>query len=85
LRQDSLKGLRLSAARRFAATLRASSLRLDAGAARELLDHGALLIDVRRRDDPSDPLDGAVRIAPDEVPARLSELPHDTPIVLVCT
>jgi rhodanese-related sulfurtransferase len=65
--------------------LRHSSLRLDPDAARELVAAGALLVDVRRHDDPIAPLDEAVRIPPDEVPARLASFPRNTPIVLACT
>ena len=49
------------------------------------MDNGALLVDVRRQDDPSAELPGSVRIAPDEVPGRLPEFPRDGPIVLACT
>ena len=65
--------------------LRRSSLRIEADEARELLAAGALLVDVRRQEDEELRLDGAVRIAPDEIPGRLAELPRDTPIVLACT
>ena len=64
--------------------LRVSSARIDPDVARELLDRGALLVDVRREDDPAVSIAGAVRIPPDEIPARLAELPRDTPIVLAC-
>ena len=64
--------------------MRASPARIDAAAARELVDSGAQLVDVRRHDDPAMTLEGAVRIAPDEIPARLDELRRDTPIVLAC-
>jgi rhodanese-related sulfurtransferase len=65
--------------------LRGSSSRIDAVRARELLDGGALLVDVRRQDDPGADSGDAVRIAPDEVPGRLAEFPRDVPIVLACT
>jgi rhodanese-related sulfurtransferase len=66
--------------------LRPTSLRIEAGAAQALVeDEGALLVDVRRQDDPTSPLDGAVRIAPDEVPGRIAGFPRDVPIVLACT
>ena len=64
--------------------LRRSNSRIDAREARELLDAGAVLVDVRRHDDPLMTLDGAVRIPPDEMPARLSELPRGSPILLAC-
>jgi rhodanese-related sulfurtransferase len=53
--------------------------------ARQLIAEGALLVDVRRNDIVDVPLEGSVRISPDEIPARLEELPHDRPIVLACT
>jgi rhodanese-related sulfurtransferase len=65
--------------------LQRSSFRLDVETALALIVNGALLIDVRRQDDPSAALADAVRIAPDEVPGRLSEFPRDVPIVLACT
>jgi len=65
--------------------LRRSPLRLEPDEARELVDAGALLIDVRRRDDDVAPLEGALRIPPDEIPGRLGAVPRDTPIVLACT
>src|SRR5438876_871875 len=49
--------------------LRVSSARIDPDVARELLDRGALLVDVRREDDPAVSIAGAVRIPPDEIPA----------------
>jgi rhodanese-related sulfurtransferase len=65
--------------------LRRSSYRLDVDSAQALLVKGALLVDVRRDDDPRAALAGSVRIAPDEVPGRLPEFPRDMPIVLACT
>ena len=50
-----------------------------------LLADGAVLVDVRRQDDPTEPLPRSVRIAPDEVPGRIPEFPRDLPIVLSCT
>jgi rhodanese-related sulfurtransferase len=64
--------------------LRRSSLRIDPDEARELIANGASLIDVRRHEEELR-LDGAVRIPPDEIPARLDELPRGRPIVVVCT
>ena len=64
--------------------MRASPARIDAATARELVSGGALLVDVRRRDDPAMTLAGAVRISPEEIPERLDELPGDSPIVLAC-
>lgn len=64
---------------------RRSSLRIEADEARGLLAEGALLVDVRRHDEEELRLDGATRIPPDEMPARLGELPRDKPIILACT
>jgi rhodanese-related sulfurtransferase len=64
--------------------VRGSPARIDAAVARELVADGAILVDVRRLDDPAVTLDGAVRIPPDEIPGRLEEFPRDTPIVLAC-
>ena len=64
--------------------VRRSPARIDAAAARRLVANGALLVDVRRRDDPAVTLEGALRIFPDEIPQRLEEFPRDTPIVLAC-
>ncbi len=65
--------------------LRRSSSRLDVETVQRLLAEGALLVDVRRQDDPAAPLAQSVRVAPDEVPGRLPEFPRDMPIVLSCT
>lgn len=65
--------------------LRSSPVRIDADQARELVEQGAVLVDVRRRSqDPPAP-DDAVRIAPDEIPEHLNRFPRDAPIVLACT
>jgi rhodanese-related sulfurtransferase len=76
-----------SPSRRFhiPSALRRSSYRLDVAMTQALLAEGALLVDVRREDDPAEALEGSVRIAPDEVPGRLPEFPRDVPIVLACT
>jgi rhodanese-related sulfurtransferase len=65
--------------------LRASSLRIDPDEARSLVAGGAQLIDVRRKDDATHPLEGAMRIPPDEIPALLDTLPPGVEIVLACT
>jgi rhodanese-related sulfurtransferase len=65
--------------------IRRSSRRIDPDEARELIAEGAVLIDVRRNDVVDAPLVGALQVPPDEIPARLGELPRDRPIVLVCT
>jgi rhodanese-related sulfurtransferase len=64
--------------------VRGSPARIDAQTARGLVERGALLVDVRRREDPAITLAGSVRIPPDEFPERLDELSRDTPIVLAC-
>jgi hypothetical protein len=64
---------------------RRSSLRIEPGEARELIAEGALIVDVRRHDEAELRLDGAVRIPPDEMPARIGELPRDRAIILACT
>jgi rhodanese-related sulfurtransferase len=65
--------------------IRRSSRRIDPDEARELIEEGATLIDVRRNDIVDVPLDGALRIPPDEIPQRLGELPRDRPIIVACT
>jgi rhodanese-related sulfurtransferase len=50
-----------------------------------LLADGALLLDVRRKEDPAAPLDHAVRISPDQIPEHLAGFTRDVPIVLACT
>jgi rhodanese-related sulfurtransferase len=65
--------------------LRRSHLRLDPVAARALVDGGALLVDVRRHEDSTVEVPGAVRIPPDEIPDALDRLPRGSPIVLACT
>lgn len=64
--------------------VRGSPSRIDADVARRLVAGGALLVDVRRLDDPAVTLEEAVRIPPDEIPERLDEFARDTPIVLAC-
>jgi rhodanese-related sulfurtransferase len=65
--------------------VRPSPARIDPDDARALLEQGALLLDVRRQDDPSLTVEGALRIPPDEIPERLGELPRGFPLVLACT
>jgi rhodanese-related sulfurtransferase len=64
--------------------IRGSPARIDAARARELIEKGALLVDVRRRDDPAVTLEGALRVPPDEIPQRIGEWSRETPIVLAC-
>jgi rhodanese-related sulfurtransferase len=65
--------------------LRPSDLRIDPARARALVDDGALLIDVRRQDDPAAALPEAERVPPDLIPGRVAGFPRDVPIVLACT
>lgn len=65
--------------------LRPSAVRIGPDEARERIAHGARLIDVRRQDDPSEPLAKSLRITPDLIPGRTREFPRDVPIVLACT
>jgi hypothetical protein len=64
--------------------VRGSPARIDVASARELVTTGALLVDVRRKDDPVMTLEGALRVPPDEIPQRLNEFSRNTPIVLAC-
>ncbi len=65
--------------------VRHSSLRIEPAAVRELIAGGAVLVDVRRRDDATKSPENALRIAPDEIPGRLGEFRRDVAIVLACT
>ena len=65
--------------------LRPSELRVDAGRARVLMDGGALLVDVRRQDDPSPSLPGADRVPPDAIPGWIQGMRREVAIVLACT
>jgi rhodanese-related sulfurtransferase len=65
--------------------LRPSSLRVEPDRARALLDGGATLVDVRRQEDPSPSLRGAVRVPPDEIPGWIEGMRADVAIVLACT
>jgi hypothetical protein len=65
--------------------LRPVGRRVDAEVALRLIAEGALLLDVRRREDRPGPLDGALRISPDEIPGRIGEFRRDVAIVLACT
>jgi phage shock protein E len=53
--------------------------------ARDLVARGALLVDVRSREEVRDrPVAGAVNVPIDELSGRLSELPRDRPVVVFC-
>src|SRR3954454_1932959 len=60
-------------------------VRVDPDSARLLVEGGALLIDVRKSEDPGEPLAGARRVTPEELGATAPSLDRDTPIVLACT
>ena len=49
------------------------------------MDGGALLVDVRRQDDPSPALGGADRVPPDAVPGWIQGMRPEVAIVLACT
>jgi NADPH-dependent 2,4-dienoyl-CoA reductase/sulfur reductase-like enzyme len=53
--------------------VRGSAARIDAARAASSSRNGALLVDVRRNDDPAVTLEGARRIPPDEIPLRLND------------
>jgi rhodanese-related sulfurtransferase len=65
--------------------IRPSSVRIVPDDARALISDGAILIDVRRHDDDTARLEGALRITPDAIPEWIAELKRDVPIVLACT
>jgi rhodanese-related sulfurtransferase len=65
--------------------VRPSSVRIAPDAARALVADRAVLVDVRRQDDHTAKLDGALRIAPDAIPEWIAEIQRDVPIVLACT
>jgi rhodanese-related sulfurtransferase len=65
--------------------VRPSSVRIAPDAARGLIGDGALLVDVRRQDDQTAHLDGALRITPDAIPEWVVDARRDVPIVLACT
>ena len=65
--------------------VRPSSVRIAPNAARALVTDGALLVDVRRQDDDTARIEGALRITPDAIPERIAEFQRDLPIVLACT
>ena len=65
--------------------VRQSPARIDAERARELCAAGAVVIDVRRRDDASPSPRGALRIAPDMVPRHAEGMQREVAVVLACT
>jgi hypothetical protein len=65
--------------------VRPSSVRIAPDAARTLVTDGAHLIDVRRQDDDTAKLEGALRITPDAIPEWIADVQRDVPIVLACT
>jgi hypothetical protein len=69
----------------FGSAVRPVGRRVDPEVALRLVTEGALVLDVRRREDRPGPLEGAVRISPDEIPGRVGEFRRDVAIVLACT
>ena len=65
--------------------VRPSSVRIAPDAARARIADGATLVDVRRQDDHTAKLEGALRITPDAIPEWIAEFKRDVPIVLACT
>jgi hypothetical protein len=65
--------------------LRPVGRRVDRDVALRLIEEGALVLDVRRRDDRPGLIEGAVRISPDEIPGRVGEFRREIAIVLACT
>lgn len=64
---------------------RRSPARIEADQARELVAGGAVVIDVRRREDASASPGGAVRVSPDAIPQHAETLEREVAIVLACT
>jgi rhodanese-related sulfurtransferase len=64
---------------------RPSPARIDPHQARELVAAGAIVIDVRRREDASASPPGALRVSPDAIPRRVETLQREVAIVLACT
>jgi hypothetical protein len=64
---------------------RRSQARIDPDRARKLTEAGAVVIDVRRREDASVSPPGALRITPDLIPEHLETLRSEVAIILACT
>ncbi len=64
---------------------RPAPFRIEPERALEMTGGGAVLLDIRRSDDPATGLAGAERVSPDELPGRVAEFPRDVPIVLACS
>jgi hypothetical protein len=64
---------------------RPSPARIDAERALELRAAGAVVIDVRRREDTAPSPDGALRISPDMIPGHSESMRKEVAIVLACT
>jgi rhodanese-related sulfurtransferase len=69
----------------FPSALRPSPFRIEPQEALELTAAGAVLIDVRRTDDPGAELPHAERVPPDMIPERVAGLRRDVAVVLACT
>ena len=64
---------------------RSSPARIEPNQARELVAAGAVVIDVRRREDASASPPGAQRVSPDSIPRHAETLRREVAIVLACT
>ena len=60
-------------------------VRVDADSARLLVEGGAVLIDVRKAEDPGLPLPDARRVTPEDLAAAAPSFDRGTPLVLACT
>jgi len=69
----------------FPSAARRSPARIGPARALELTATGAVVIDVRRREDMSASPEGALRISPDAIPQRAGTMRKEVPIVLACT
>lgn len=76
-----------SPSRRFhlPSAARRSPARIDPDRALELTAAGAVVIDVRRREDTTASPEGALRISPDRIPQRSESMRKEVAIVLACT
>ena len=65
--------------------VRSSPLRIEPDRAQALVGEGAVLVDVRRQDDPSVTVRGGVRVPSDEIPGWIQGMHRKVAIVLACT
>lgn len=64
---------------------RRSPARIEPAHARDLAARGAVVIDVRRREDASASPPGAARVSPEAIPRHAETLRREVAIVLACT